>query len=127
MSTYEDSDVRTVQALEKIKAILRDHDLWGSFIVVSEKRVHWLYHFDPSWSCLHLGPNGEARIRAKRADFASPEQHKRVVELTTGAIASTRDFAAKQFGDTDQLYKMLEGHFDEIVHEYSDPKIRKGE
>jgi hypothetical protein len=64
-------DAGTLAALEKIKAVLREHDLWAAFIVVSTERVHWLYHFDPSWSCLSIDPaTGEARIRAKRADFA---------------------------------------------------------
>lgn len=123
--SYEDKDVRTVEALEKIKAILREHDLWAAFIVVSVERVHWLYHFDPSWSCLHFNPEtSEARIRAKRADFATPEQHQRVVELTTGAIASTRDFGAKQFKDAETLYEMLAKQF-EITHQYSDQQFAK--
>lgn len=122
---YEDTDVKTVEALEKIKAILREYDLWAAMTIVSVERVHWLYHFEPSWSCLHFDPKtGEARIRAKRADFATAEQQQVVVQLTTGAIASTRDAGAKQFKDADQLYAMLETHF-EITHEYSDPQFAK--
>lgn len=123
--SYEDKDVRTVEALEKIKAILREHDLWSAFVVVSAERVHWLYHFEPSWSCLSFNPEtGEARIRAKRADFVTPEQQHRVVEQTTGAIAATRDFGAKQFRDAETLYALLEKQFD-ITHEYSDPQYAK--
>jgi len=123
--SYEDKDARTVEALEKIKAILREYDLWAAFVVVSAERVHWLYDFDPSWSCLHFdSKTGAARIRAKRADFATPEQHQRVVELTAGAIASTRDFGAKQFKDADRLYELLAKQF-EITHEYSDPQFAK--
>jgi hypothetical protein len=118
-------DARTLEALEKIKAVLREHDLWAAFIVVSTERVHWLYQFDPSWSCLHFNAEtGEARIRAKRADFVTPEQQQRVVELTTGAIASTRDFGAKQFKDAETLYSILEKQF-QITHTYSDPRIHK--
>jgi hypothetical protein len=123
--SYEDKDIRAVEALEKIKAILREHDLWAAFVVVSVERVHWLYHFEPSWSCLHLNPEtGEARIRAMRADFATPEQQHRVVELTTGAIAATRDFGAQQFKDAEKLYEVLAKQF-EIEHEYSDPQFAK--
>jgi hypothetical protein len=115
-------DARTLEALEKIKAVLREYDLWAAFVVVSTERVHWLYHFEPSWSCLHFDPaTGAARIRAKRADFKTPEHHQRVVELTTGAVASTRDFGAKQFRDAEQLYEILAKHF-EITHTYSDPR-----
>jgi hypothetical protein len=124
--SYEEKDPRTVEALEKIQAILREHDLWAALIVVSPERAHWLYHFDPSWSCLHLDrATGAARIRAKRADFATPEQHQRVIELTTGAIASTRDFGAKQSSECGQLYALLAKQF-EITHEYSDPQFAKG-
>jgi hypothetical protein len=124
--TYENQDARTGEALEKIKAILCEYDLWAAFTVVSTERAHWLYHFEPSWSCLHFNPaTGEARIRAKVADFATPEQQQHVVELTTGAIASTRDYAAKQFRDAEALYAILAKQF-EITHEYSDPQFAKG-
>jgi hypothetical protein len=123
--SYEDKDARTVEALDKIKATLREHDLWAAFIVVSAERIHWLYHFEPSWSCLHFDPKtGEARIRAKRADFATPEQQQRVIELTTGAIAATRDFGAKQFRDAEILYELIAKRFD-ITHEYSDPQFAR--
>ena len=123
--SYETTDVRTVEALEKIKAILREYDLWAALTVVSAERLHWLYHFEPSWSCLHFNPEtGEARFRAKRADFATSEQHQLVVQMTTGAIASTRDAGAKQWKDADTLYKLLEKQYD-ITHEYSDPQYAK--
>lgn len=114
--------MNTDDAIAQIKGILREHDLWASFIILSGERVHWVYHFDPSWSCLHFNrETGEARIKAKRADFATEEQFHRVIELTTGAIASTRDFGAKQFSDAERLYKMLEEKF-QIEHGYSDPQ-----
>src|SRR5258708_34199237 len=123
--SYEEKDPRTVEALEKIKAILREYDLWAAFVVVSAERAHWLYHFEPSWSCLHFdSETGRAHIKAKRADFATLEQQRRVVELTTGAIASTRDFGAKQFGDLDRLYELLAEQC-EIVPEHSDPEYAK--
>ncbi len=123
--SYEETDPRTVEALEKIKAILREYDLWAALTVVSAERVHWLYHFEPSWSCLHFNPaTGEARIRAKRADFATPEQQQLVVQQTTGAIASTRDAGAKQFSDMESLYELLAKQF-EITHQYSDPQFAK--
>jgi hypothetical protein len=122
--SYEEKDPKTVEAIDKIKAILREHDLWAAFIVVSPERVHWVYHFEPSWSCLHFDPEtGKAHIRAKRADFATAEQHKRVIELTTGAIACTRDFGSKQNSDARSLYKLLESQLD-IVHVYSDPQFQ---
>lgn len=119
------TDERTLEAIGKIKAILREYDLWAAFVVVSVERVHWMYHFDPSWSCLHFDPEtGKAHMRAKRVDFATAEQHRRVIELTTGAIISTRDFGAKQFKDAEMLYNLLAKQF-EITHEYSDPQPYK--
>lgn len=124
--SYEDSDTKTVEALEKIKTILREADLWAGIVLVSEERVHWLYHFEPSWSCLHFNPaTGEARIKAKRADFATAEQHSRIINKTIGAIASTRDFGAKQASDMGLLYGVIERQFPDILHEYSDPQFAK--
>lgn len=121
---YEDKDVQTVAAIEEIKAILRKYDLWAAMTVISKERVHWLYHFEPSWSCLHFDPKtGEALLRAKVADFATPEQQHTVVTQTTGALISTRDAAVKQFGDMDQLVTALEGQY-QITHGYSDLQIR---
>jgi hypothetical protein len=122
---YEDTDVKTVEAIEKIKAILREHDLWAAMVVVSEERFHWLYHFEPSWSALAFNPQtGEVRFRAKRADFNSPEQHKRVVTLTSGAVIATRDAGAKMFADADKLVKVIEERLG-VYNEYSDLQYPK--
>ena len=119
----EDTDPRTLDAIEKIRAILSEHDLWAGFVVVSPERVHWVYHFEPSWSCLHFNAKtGETRIRAKQADFATAEQHRTVIELTVGAITSTRDFGAKMHVDAGALYDVLEKQF-EIEHYYSDYQL----
>lgn len=122
--SYENSDPKTVAAIEKIKAVLRDHDLWATSTIVSEERLHWLYEFGPSWSCLSFDPKtGEARVRAKRADFATAAQQQRVVNLTVGAVASTRDAAAQQFAAMDTLYKVLEQNLGAIDHTYSDQQL----
>lgn len=123
MSSYETSDPKTVEALEKIRRILREHDLWAAVIAISAERMHWLYHFDPSWSCVSFDPRtGEVRMRAKRADFKTAEQHQRVIDLTTGAIISTRDAGAKMFKDLDSLFEVVKkGRV--ITHEYSDPQF----
>ena len=121
----DDIDPRTVDAIEKIRAILREHDLWAGFVVVSPERVHWVYHFEPSWSCLHFNAKtGETRIRAKQADFATAEQHRAVTELTVGAIASTRDFGKKMYVDAGTLYDLLAQKFD-IEHHYSDLRYER--
>lgn len=123
--SHEEKDPRTVEALEKIKAVLREHDLFAALTVVSVERMHWLYHTEPSWSCLTIDPaTGAARIRAKAADFATPEQHHKVVELTTGAIACCRDQGAIQFTQFSQLYDMLAKQF-EIDHEMTDVEYKK--
>lgn len=124
---YEDEDKQTVAALEEIKAVLRKYDLWAAMTVISKERVHWLYHFEPSWSCLHLDPaTGQARMKAKAADFATPEQQHAVVEQTTGAILSTRDAAVKQFADMSAMSEILTAQF-KVEHTYSDLQLPKAE
>ena len=123
--SYEEKDVRTVEAIEKIKAILAEYDLFAAMTIVSAERMHWLYHTDPSWSCLTINTEtGQARIRAKAADFVTPEQQHKVVELTTGAIACCRDQGAKQHRDMIMLYAVLEKQF-EIEHATSDVEYAK--
>lgn len=110
--TYEDKDTRTVEAIEKIKAILREYDLLAAFTVISQERIHWLYHVDPSWSCLSIEQaTGLAKVRAKVTDFATPEQHRKVVELTIGAIACLQNQGAVQFEHFSQLYDICKSNF----------------
>jgi hypothetical protein len=45
-----------------------------------------------------------------------------VIDLTTGAIACTRDFGEKQFREASQLYSILARQF-KITHTYSDPRL----
>lgn len=37
--SYEEKDAKTVEAIEKIKAILREYDLWACLTVVSVERA----------------------------------------------------------------------------------------
>lgn len=124
--TVDNKNAKTLEAIEQIKAILREHDLWASFTVIDgNEHAHWVYHFEPSWSCLSFNPvTGEAKLKAKRADFVTIEQFQRVINLTTGAIIATRDFGVKAAVDAGQLYRVLASKFD-IRHEYSDLEIHK--
>lgn len=122
----EPKDPKTLEAIDKIRAVLTEYDLWGSFAVGSTTRMHWLYHVDPSWSCLSFDPKtGEARIRAKRADFNTKEGHKYVLDLTIGAIYSTRDYAAMTFDHMDKMARLLEKQFDIEHHPFTDVEYRK--
>lgn len=102
-------DPKTLEAIDKIRAILREYDLWACLMLISEERAHWLYHVDPSWSCLNIdGTTGKAHIRARVEDFKTPEMHHHVLEQTVGAIMSTRDLAAQTFSHMDKLKALLE-------------------
>jgi hypothetical protein len=110
-------DPQTLEAIDKIRAILTEYDLWGCVTVSSASRTHWLYHFDPSWSCLHFDPQtGAARIRAKRADFQSAAGQHYVVEQTVGAIFNTRDYAAMLFQHMDKMAELLDKQGLDIEH-----------
>lgn len=114
----------TEEALAKIKAILIEHDLWGCVTVSDDERTHWLYHFEPSWSCMHLNaPSGEVRIRAKKADFKTPEEHKRVVEQTASAVFNTRDYAMMLTSHMDIVATKLHETFDIEHHPFTDLKL----
>jgi len=119
-------DPKTIEAIDKIKAILIEYDLWGAITVSSAERSHWLYHVDASWSCLSFDPEtGAARIKAKKADFASPEGQHYVVQQTTGAIFNTRDYAAMLFSHMDTMAKLLETQFEIEHHPFTDVEYVK--
>lgn len=120
---YEETDVRTVEALDKIEAILREYDLFAAFIVASAERVHWKYHTTPSWSALSI-TEYQAHIKAKRGDFATAEQFKEVLTRTAGAIEGVRDFSAQTFTVFDKLDKMMKAQLGNENH-YSDRRVKE--
>lgn len=121
-------DPKTLEAIEKIKTILLEHDLVGFFSVVSPERAHWLYHLDASWCALSLDrQTRQARIRAKRADFKTEAAHRRVLELTAHAIHQGRDLGVKQYADMQKLVDLLERHFDIEHAPFQDVRYETGE
>lgn len=115
----------TLEAIDEIKAVLLKHDLWGCVTVSDSERTHWVYHCDASWSCMTFdAKTGEARIRAKVADFKTKEGQHYVVQQTTSAIFNTRDYAAMLFGHMDVLAKKLEGQFDIEHHPFTDLQFK---
>lgn len=122
MGKYEETDTRTVEAMDKIEAILNEYDLFAAFIVASAERVHWKYHVGASWSALSIDEH-RAHIKAKRADFATAEQFGEVLRNTAGAIEATRDFSAKTFTIFDNLTKLMQAQIGSANH-YDDPRIK---
>jgi hypothetical protein len=120
-------DPRTLAALDKIRAILVEYDLWGCVTVCDTERTHWMHQLSPSWSCLTFDPEtGAVRVRAKRADFASKEGHHFVVEHTVGAVFNTRDYAALLFKQMETVAQVLDKQGLGIVHTpYQDMRPKK--
>jgi hypothetical protein len=118
---------KTSEALQEITDIIHKYDLWGAVTLTDSERTHWLYCFDPSWSCVVLNSEtGEARVRAKQSDFATAEQHRSVIEHTTGAICNTRDYAAMLFSHMQIIVdKMIEAGIEIEHHPYTDVRIKK--
>lgn len=121
-------DPKTLEAMEKIKAILTEYDLWGCVSLCSAERTHWLYHVDASWSCLSLDTaTGKAHIKALREDFQTADGHKYVLDKTIGAIFNTRDYAAMLFLHMDAMAKLLDKQGLNIEHHpFTDVEYRKG-
>jgi hypothetical protein len=118
MSEPNNLDPKALEAVAKIRAILTEYDLWGVIGVGSTERFHWTFHVDPSWSCIYINQEtGEVRIRAKRADFASADDHKHVISNTVGALNSTRDYAALLFEQMDRLVEVMKRNGIDFTHE----------
>lgn len=102
-------DPKALEAIEKIRAILTEYDLWGVIGVGSTERFHWSFHVDPSWSCIYINKEtGEVRIRAKRAEFASDADFKHVMTNTIGTLNSTRDYSVLLFEQMNVIIKTME-------------------
>lgn len=78
--------------LDEISAVLKKHDMMGLVIVGNETHCDWRMEVTASWSCARVESEDEKglaiRIRAKRADYATPEAQKRCVEATVGAFVT---------------------------------------
>lgn len=118
MSEPNNLDPKALEAVAKIRAILTEYDLWGVIGVGSTERFHWTFHVDPSWSCMHINEKtGAVRVRAKRADFATAEDHKHVISNTIGAINSTRDWGVLVFEQMEQIAQLLKQQGIDFTHE----------
>ena len=119
-------DIRTLEAIEKIKAVLAEYDLVGFLAVISPERAHWVYHVDASWSALSIdAKTGVARVRAVRSDFKTAKQHRTVLTLTAHAIYQGRDLAAQQHANMSALIAMLEEQLSVEHVSGSDPEVVK--
>lgn len=111
-------DPKALEAIEKIRAILTDADLWGVIGIGSTERFHWTFHVDPSWSCIHINQEtGEVRIRAKRKDFATAKDHRHVIDNTVSVINSTRDYAVLLFNQMSSIVDAMQRAGIDFTHE----------
>jgi hypothetical protein len=103
------------EAMEKIKAILDEHQIAGEIILASRSHVEFLHHF-PKWSIAQLNKERNGiDIRSMREDFESQEQQHRDTEDSVSIICEIRDMAAQTFMIFDNVVKELENHM-EIDH-----------
>jgi hypothetical protein len=84
-------DTKVEAAIEEVKAVLQKHDLAGVVFVASPTNVEYLYHLDPSWTCLRILPDGGIGARAKREDFPNLEAQKECVRVSVSIVAGFAD------------------------------------
>ena len=83
---------KILPVLDEISAVLKKHDMMGLIIVGNETHCDWRMEVTASWSCAKVESEDEKglaiRIRAKRADYPTPEAQKRCVEATVGTFVT---------------------------------------
>lgn len=112
----------------EIEAILAKYDLCGSIIVCSDSHAENRHILNASWSAVYFKPDtGELRIRAKKAEFASMGQFKKVVGSTVGMLFQMRDLSVLNVVYFDEMCQILDERFDIEHHPYHgfEPHIEK--
>lgn len=84
-------DAKLEIAMDEMKAVLQKHDLAGVVFVASPTNIEYLYHLDPSWTCLRILPDGGIGARAKREDFPSLEAQKQCVAASVTIVVGFAD------------------------------------
>jgi hypothetical protein len=109
-------DQKLKTAMAEIKVILEKHDIVGVITLASETHAEFRYLLSASWSVAYFEDPCVLRIRAKKQDFATPEQQQKCVELTIGAIHQFRDISMLVFDTMEKLIAMLKQQF-QIDHQ----------
>lgn len=90
--------------LDKISAILKEHDMAGVFCVADREGVDYRMDLEPSWMASRLIYETEAdgrravvgvHVRCKRENFSSKEEQKKVLEQTVGTFVTMTDVFRK--------------------------------
>lgn len=116
--------------MEKIKEILRLHDIAGIVVLQSETHAEWLNHLSPSWSAARMfkDERGEGiHVKALAKDYPSPEAHQHALEVTSGMLCGFREGALKISSNMETVLAMLTeklGGIDHISREAPPPPRR---
>lgn len=97
-------DPKLKAAMEEIKVILHKHDIAGMVFLQSPQNGEFLYHLNPSWSCVTLEDSGVCRIQAKRDEFPSLEAQEKKITESVGMLNGFHDLALQA---TDNMRTML--------------------
>ncbi len=74
----------------EVQAVLKKHEMMGIVVIASPTHSSFAMVSDTPWSCCQDVPEG-FRIRSKRAEFETAEEHQKVTTATIGAIGLLRD------------------------------------
>lgn len=93
------SDPKLLEAMEKIKAILTEHDCMAAVVLVSPTHSEFLNHFNASWSVLRFEDQGDGtlglRFRSKREDWPTKEAQTKATEASTHALTTIIEWTRK--------------------------------
>lgn len=111
-----DHDEKLKIAAAEIKMIMRKHSIGGFVSLVSKSHAEFVLEF-PEWSCAQFTDVKDGvRLKCKSENFESSEHQRVALEETMHLILSTRDMAAINFKNMDDLSRMVEDEGVQIEH-----------
>ncbi len=95
------------KAAEEIKEILSRYDIAGLITLHTPGHAEFINEVSPSYSCLTITED-MARVKTKRADFATKQEWEQKINDTVNMVGLFRDMSARHFSMHDEIFSMLE-------------------
>lgn len=105
------------QAAAEILDILKKHDIAGMVSLQSTTHSEWLFHIEPSWSCIRLehAEGVEFRVRITAKCKTGPESEKERIRVSTGMVLGFLDVARNNADQMTAIAAVIGQHM-EVQH-----------
>lgn len=109
------SEIKLKVVAEEIKEILRKHDVAGAVSLHTPGHGEHFVHLTPSYSCVYVINDNEARIYSKKEDYKSREEQIKKQGDSANMLYILSHVTAVNFNIIETLYNKFE-EITEIKH-----------